>query len=70
MINLPSRDYTLAATSSDSEIENMQQVIDALKADPSSLSIGVQPASADYANLMLDDAVRRDRPDEAAHRHL
>ena len=53
MINLPSRDYTLAATSSDSEIENMQQVIDALKADPSSLSIGVQPASADYANLML-----------------
>ncbi len=53
MINLPSRDYTLAATSSDSEIENFQQVIDSLKQDPSSLSIGVQPASADYANLVL-----------------
>jgi putative tricarboxylic transport membrane protein len=53
MINLPSRDYTLAATSADSEIENFQQVIDRLKEDPSSLSIGVQPASADYANLIL-----------------
>lgn len=53
MINLPSRDYTLAATSSDSEIENFQQVIDSLKQDPSSLSIGVQPASADYANMVL-----------------
>ncbi|MDQ3560441.1 MAG: tripartite tricarboxylate transporter substrate-binding protein, partial [Pseudomonadota bacterium] len=53
MINLPSRDYTLAATTADSEIENFQQVIDQLKADPTSLSIGVQPASADYANLML-----------------
>jgi tripartite-type tricarboxylate transporter receptor subunit TctC len=53
MINLPSRDYTLAATSSDSEIENFGQVIEKLKADPSSLSIGVQPASADYANLVL-----------------
>src|SRR5687768_15538558 len=53
MINLPSRDYTLAATSADSEIDNFQEVIDRLKEDPSSLSIGVQPASADYANLML-----------------
>jgi putative tricarboxylic transport membrane protein len=53
MINLPSRDYTLAATSSDSEIESFQQVIDSLKSDPSSVSLGVQPASADYANLVL-----------------
>lgn len=53
MINLPSRDYTMAATTADSEIQNFQQVIDQLKADPASLSIGVQPASADYANLML-----------------
>jgi tripartite-type tricarboxylate transporter receptor subunit TctC len=53
MINLPSRDYTLAATSSGSEIENFAQVIEKLKADPASLSIGVQPASADYANLVL-----------------
>jgi tripartite-type tricarboxylate transporter receptor subunit TctC len=53
MINLPSRDYTLAATSSDSELATITDVIDRLKADPSSLSIGVQPASADYANMVL-----------------
>ena len=53
MINLPSRDYTLAATSSDSELQDFQQVISSLKEDPGSLSIGLQPASADYVNLML-----------------
>ena len=53
MINLPSRDYTLAATTPDSDIASMQDLIDRLKADPSSVSIGVQPASADYANLIL-----------------
>lgn len=53
MINLPSRDYTLAATAADSEITDMKQVIARLKEDPSSLSLGVQPASADYANLIL-----------------
>lgn len=53
MINLPSRDYTLAATTADSEITDMKQVIDRLKEDPRSLSLGVQPASADYANLVL-----------------
>ena len=53
MLNLPSRDYTLMATVAGSEIENVQQVIEQLKADPSSLSIGVQPASADLVNLML-----------------
>jgi putative tricarboxylic transport membrane protein len=53
MINLPSRDYTLAATSADSELTSMADVIAKLKEDPSSLSIGVQPASADYANMML-----------------
>lgn len=53
MINLPSRDYTLAAATSDSEIADFSQVIEQLKADPSSLSIGVQPASADYANMVL-----------------
>jgi len=53
MINLPSRDYTLAATTADSEIESFQQVIEQLKEDPTSLSIGVQPASADYANMVL-----------------
>ena len=53
MINLPSRDYTLAATSSDSALKSFKEVIDKLKADPSSLSLGVQPASADYANMVL-----------------
>jgi putative tricarboxylic transport membrane protein len=53
MINLPSRDYTLMATSAESEIKTVQEVIEKLKADPSSLSIGVQPASADLVNLML-----------------
>lgn len=53
MINLPSRDFTLAATTADSEIADMQDVINRLKEDPTSLSIGVQPASADYANLIL-----------------
>ncbi len=53
MINLPSRDYTLAATSADSQVKDFAQVIDMLKKDPKSLSIGVQPASADYANMVL-----------------
>lgn len=53
MINLPSRDFTLAATSSGSELKSFKDVIEKLKADPSSLSIGVQPASADYANMVL-----------------
>ncbi|MCS0494582.1 tripartite tricarboxylate transporter substrate binding protein [Ancylobacter sp. MQZ15Z-1] len=53
MLNLPSRDYTLAATSSDSPIKTFAEVIEKLQADPGSLSIGVQPASADYANMVL-----------------
>lgn len=53
MLNLPSRDYTLAATSADSPLKTFAQVIEKLKADPASLSIGVQPASADYANMVL-----------------
>ncbi|HEX2255336.1 MAG TPA: tripartite tricarboxylate transporter substrate binding protein [Afifellaceae bacterium] len=53
MINLPSRDYTLVATTAGGELESIQQVIERLKEDPSSLSIGVQPASADLVNLML-----------------
>lgn len=53
MINLPSRDYTLAATRADSEIKDMKQVLTRLKEDPTSLSVGVQPASADYVNLVL-----------------
>lgn len=53
MLNLPSRDYTLAATSADSPIKTFAEVIEKLKKDPSSLSIGVQPASADFANMVL-----------------
>jgi tripartite-type tricarboxylate transporter receptor subunit TctC len=53
MINLPSRDYTLMATSADSPIKDIQEVVSKLKADPASLSIGIQPNSADYVNLML-----------------
>ncbi|APX91552.1 hypothetical protein BWR19_00495 [Halomonas sp. 1513] len=53
MINLPSRDFTLAAAPGDSDLENMEEVISRLREDPRSLSLGVQPASADYLNLML-----------------
>lgn len=53
MINLPSRDYTLMATSADSELGSVDDVISKLKEDPGSLSIGIQPSSADLVNLML-----------------
>ncbi|WP_279482318.1 tripartite tricarboxylate transporter substrate binding protein [Aureimonas sp. SK2] len=53
VLNLPSRDYTFAATRADSEIASLPAALAQLKADPRSLSIGVQPASADYVNMML-----------------
>ena len=53
MINLPSQDYTLLATGKDSGITSIDDVIARLKADNTSLSIGLQPASADLVNLML-----------------
>lgn len=53
MINLPSRDYTLMATSAESDLASVEDVIARLKEDNTSLSIGVQPASADLVNLML-----------------
>jgi len=53
MINLPSRDYTLMATAADTDIKSVKDVIDRLKADPGSLSIGIQPSSADLVNMML-----------------
>ena len=53
MINLPSRDYTLMATEANSGIKSVDEVAAKLKADPTSLSIGVQPASGDYVNLVL-----------------
>jgi tripartite-type tricarboxylate transporter receptor subunit TctC len=53
VLNLPSNDYTLLATASDSNWKSMKQVIDALKKDPKSVSIGVQPGSADLINVTL-----------------
>ncbi|MGA1336911.1 MAG: Bug family tripartite tricarboxylate transporter substrate binding protein, partial [Burkholderiaceae bacterium] len=53
VLNLPSSDYSLLATSFDSKWKNMKQVIDALKKDPKSVSIGVQPGSNDLINIML-----------------
>ncbi len=53
MINLPSRDYTLMATAAETDIQTVQDVIDRLKADAGSLSVGIQPSSADLVNMML-----------------
>src|SRR3546814_16088321 len=53
MINRPSQDYTLMASGADGDIKWVKDVIDQLKADAGSLSIGIQPASADLVNLML-----------------
>lgn len=53
MINLPSQDYTLMATVADSDLQTIDDVLTALKADPGSLSIGIQPASADLVNLSI-----------------
>lgn len=53
MINLPSNDYTILATASDSKLKSFEEVMAMLKKDPKSVSIGVQPASADLMNLAL-----------------
>jgi len=53
MINLPSRDYTLVATAADSDVASIDDVIARLREDRTSLTIGIQPASADLVNLML-----------------
>jgi putative tricarboxylic transport membrane protein len=53
MINLPSRDYTLLATAADSGIGSIDEVVERLQENNASLSIGIQPASADLVNLML-----------------
>ena len=53
MINLPSRDLTLAACATSKGINSIEEVVQRLKADPRSLSIGVQPASADLINMAL-----------------
>ncbi len=53
MVNLPSQDYTLLATSADSDLQTIDDVIARLKEDPGSLSIGIQAASADLVNLSI-----------------
>lgn len=53
MINLPSRDYTLGAVAADSPLTSFQEVIEKLKKDPASLSVGMQSNSVDYVNLIL-----------------
>jgi len=53
MINLPSRDSTLAACAMDKPFNSIDDVITQLKADPRSVSVGVQPASADLVNFAL-----------------
>jgi tripartite-type tricarboxylate transporter receptor subunit TctC len=53
MVNLPSRDVTLAATATGKPINTIDDVVAALKRDPRSLTLGVQPASADFINVAL-----------------
>jgi putative tricarboxylic transport membrane protein len=54
MINLPARDYTLMATSSDNDaLKSVGDVAAALKKNAGSLSIGVPRASTDYINVIL-----------------
>ncbi len=53
MINTPSRDYTLMTTAAGSELSGIDEVLERLRADNTSLSIGIQPASADLVILML-----------------
>ena len=52
-VNLPSRDASLVATSRNSNLNSWSDVIEQLKANPGSLSVGIQPGSADYLNLVL-----------------
>jgi tripartite-type tricarboxylate transporter receptor subunit TctC len=53
MINLPSRDATLVATATSKPFTSIGDVITQLKRDPRSVSVGIQPASADLVNLAL-----------------
>lgn len=53
MINLPSRDATLLACAPDKPIRSVDEVVASLKRDPRSLSVGIQPASADLVNFAL-----------------
>jgi putative tricarboxylic transport membrane protein len=53
MVNLPSQDYTLLATAAGSDLATIADVIARLQQDPTSVSIGIQAASADLVNLSI-----------------
>ncbi len=53
MLNLPSRDFTLGAAPADSPLTSFNEVIDRLKKDPRSVSVGMQANSVDYVNMIL-----------------
>ena len=52
-LNLPSTDFTMLDAPADSKWKSVDQVLAALKADPKSVSIGLQPGSADLINITL-----------------
>lgn len=52
-INLPSRDFTLGAVAADSPINSYKEVLEKLRKDPKSISLGMQAASVDYLNMIL-----------------
>lgn len=53
LMNAPSRDYTFAATSTEGRFGSIQEVLDEIKANPGTVSVAVQPSSADLVNLRL-----------------
>jgi putative tricarboxylic transport membrane protein len=53
MINLPSRDFTMAVTAKDTSIKSFADAIEKLRKDPRSVSLGVQASSVDYVNMIL-----------------
>lgn len=53
LMNAPSRDYTFAATSTDGRFGSIAEVIAEIKANPGTVSVAVQPSSADLVNLRL-----------------
>ncbi|MEX2643497.1 MAG: tripartite tricarboxylate transporter substrate binding protein [Acetobacterales bacterium] len=52
-VNMPSRDFTFAATAVDKPYKTLGDFIKAVKENPGKLSIGVQPSSADFVNYYL-----------------
>lgn len=53
VINIPSRDYSLVATSAARGINSMDEVVERLRTNPNGLSVGLQPGSVDVVNFML-----------------